>query len=311
MGAATDLPQIDANAARLYALVARVARKAVVFRRGPSRRVRMLVWNLASDTLEPGQWLKGRVYERRCDLSPNGELVACFVATHRAPYAAWTTISHPPWFTALALWPKGDCWGGGGLFESDWRFRLNHRVDADALPGVAQTRLASPFVLPRRFRVEPLNERAGSGEDDPIMTMRMIRDGWAPVERESAMRRHGRDARFWITLEPPRAMRRPLPASPRGAPRFLRLNTHAIFERQGRWRVETATIEDAAGRVLRDLGRVDFADLDHTGDILFGAEGRLRRLPAGALEGEVRTVADLGDMTFEALEPPAAARAWR
>jgi len=39
---------------------------------------------------------------------------------------AWTAVSRPPYFTALALWPKGDCWNGGGLFETNSRLWLNH-----------------------------------------------------------------------------------------------------------------------------------------------------------------------------------------
>src|SRR3954471_8954564 len=122
------IPAIDPHSARLYVLVARAHRRAVIFRRGPTRLVRLLSWNLANDTIEPGQWFKGRIYERRCDLSPDGELLAYFAATHRPPYHSWTAISRPPWLTALTLWPKGDGWGGGGLFESPLWFKLNHRA---------------------------------------------------------------------------------------------------------------------------------------------------------------------------------------
>jgi hypothetical protein len=59
--------------ARIYAIVAREADVAVVFRRGPSRQVRLLRWNLRTDEIEAGQWFKGRIYERRCDLAPMGK----------------------------------------------------------------------------------------------------------------------------------------------------------------------------------------------------------------------------------------------
>ncbi|MBL8589771.1 MAG: hypothetical protein JNK46_14665 [Methylobacteriaceae bacterium] len=309
MAAVADLPTIDPDSARLYALVARTARRAVVFRRGPSKRVRMLVWNLASDTLEPGQWVKGRVYERRCDLSPDGEFVACFVANHRQPYYAWTTISRPPFFTALQLWPKGDCWGGGGLFESGAHFRLNHRPGVGAGRGLTEMGLAPGFAPARRLRVEPLGEASGWGEDDPIRLLRMIREGWADPGRPSEAKRHGEAARFWVTFEPPRQLRKPLAKQKKRAPLFLCLNTHAVLERQGRWLVETATIESAEGAVARELGRVDFAELDHNGDALYGADGKLWRLPAPQIAGSVpRIVADLNDMTFEAIEPTAEAR---
>ncbi len=57
--------------AALYAILARDARTGVVFRRGPSRQVQLIRWDLRDDTFEHGQWFKGRIYERRCDLSPS------------------------------------------------------------------------------------------------------------------------------------------------------------------------------------------------------------------------------------------------
>ena len=68
---------------RLFVILARAARVAVVLRRGPSKEVLLVRWDLATDAFEAGQWLNGRVYERRCDLSPSGELVVCFVASYR------------------------------------------------------------------------------------------------------------------------------------------------------------------------------------------------------------------------------------
>jgi hypothetical protein len=57
----------------LYAL-AREAPFALVFRRGPSKSALLIGWNTSNDTFQPGQWFKGRIYERRCDLSPTGNL---------------------------------------------------------------------------------------------------------------------------------------------------------------------------------------------------------------------------------------------
>ena len=54
------------------------AQVAVVFRRGPTKQVRMILWRLDSDELERGQWLAGRIYPERCDISPDGRLVIYF-----------------------------------------------------------------------------------------------------------------------------------------------------------------------------------------------------------------------------------------
>ena len=73
--------------ARLHVILAREAPKAVVFRRGPSGQVCTLGWDLETDTFAMGQWLKGRIYEYRSDLSPDGELMIYFATDFRRPDA--------------------------------------------------------------------------------------------------------------------------------------------------------------------------------------------------------------------------------
>src|SRR5690242_10890371 len=111
---------------RLYCILAREAPLAVVFRRGPSKQVLLVLWHTDTDQFYEGQWFKGRIYERRCDLSPNGTRLIYFAADYKEPYFSWSAVSKPPFLTALALWPKGDGWGGGGLFEKENKILLNH-----------------------------------------------------------------------------------------------------------------------------------------------------------------------------------------
>jgi hypothetical protein len=92
---------------RLFVILARAAPVAVVLRRGPSKDVLLLRWDLATDSFEAGQWLSGRIYERRCDLSPSGERFIYFAANHRPPLGTWTAVSRPPYFTALAAATSG------------------------------------------------------------------------------------------------------------------------------------------------------------------------------------------------------------
>src|SRR5215469_14197390 len=80
---------------------------------------------------------------------------------------AWTAVSRPPYLTALALWPKGNCWWGGGLFQDNYTLLLNHRSH-EAVP--------HPGHVPTRIRVVPNPEAAG--EDDPLYSDRLERDGW-------------------------------------------------------------------------------------------------------------------------------------
>ncbi len=71
--------------ARLHVILAREAPKAVVFRRGPSGCVCTLGWDLETDTFTMGQWLRGRIYEYRSDLSPDGERMIYFATDFRRP----------------------------------------------------------------------------------------------------------------------------------------------------------------------------------------------------------------------------------
>ena len=116
------------SSARLHVLLARDAATAVVFRRGPTRQVASYLWDRASDTFSLGQWLIGRIYERRADLSPDGRHLIYFARDarwHSETGGSWTAVSRAPWLRAVTLWAKGDCWQGGGLFVDDQRYWLN------------------------------------------------------------------------------------------------------------------------------------------------------------------------------------------
>jgi hypothetical protein len=49
-----------------------------VFRRGPVNAVCTVGWNRKTDEFQLGQWLRGRIYERRADLSPDGRHLIYF-----------------------------------------------------------------------------------------------------------------------------------------------------------------------------------------------------------------------------------------
>ncbi len=113
---------------RLHVLLARNAKVGLVIRRGPSKSVCTVLWNRECNAFKLGQWLRGRIYERRCDLSPDGRHFIYFAMNGRSEAetkGAWTAISRVPYLKAVALYAKGDCWHGGGLFLSDREFWLN------------------------------------------------------------------------------------------------------------------------------------------------------------------------------------------
>src|ERR1044072_1506626 len=104
--------------ARVHALIPQNGKTAVVIRRGPSKRVCILSWNTETDEVSVSQWLKGRIYERRSDISPDGKYWAYFAMNGQwesEVKGAWTAIARTPWLKAISLFAKGDCWFGGGL----------------------------------------------------------------------------------------------------------------------------------------------------------------------------------------------------
>jgi len=289
--------------ARLYFLVARKRRRAVVFRRGPSRQVELLAWDLGTDTMTAGQWLKGRIYERRSDLSPSGELLIYFAAKYETGMRTWTAISRPPYLTALALWPKGDAWGGGGLFEAEHRIGLNHAA--------SDTRLGEGFRVSSPYRVAPVASWAGAGEDFPILETRLLRDGWRVIGERSESRMQSWAAPISFVIDPPWVYERSIGAGRSAA--TLEMSISGIGEREGAWYVTRyRLLRD--GRVLRTLGRADWADADLNGDLLLAQAGRLYRLRSdtadGWAEAPLSEVADLRDHVFEARTAPADAARW-
>ena len=120
----------------------------------------------------------GRVFSKRCDLSPSGRHLVYFAAKHENPAAAearheagysstWTAVSRPPYFTAVALWQNGgSSYHGGGLFARDDVLELNQlarRAEAH--------RQHRP---PRTLRVRDLVVPFG----DAIAVLRAQRDGF-------------------------------------------------------------------------------------------------------------------------------------
>ncbi|MFZ1917688.1 MAG: hypothetical protein WAU58_08960 [Terriglobales bacterium] len=273
----------------MQVLLARSAPIGIVFRRGPTRWVQAIKWNTKNDDFESGQWLHGRVYVGRSDLSPDGSLLIYFAGKFKKSERpeedsyAWTAISKPPYLTALARWPKGDCWHGGGLFTSAGEVFLNHRPE-DAKP--------DPLHLPRGIRVRPNPE--ARGEDDPITIPRMERDGWSFVQ--------------WLDYD------------------FMgrRTKRPAIFEKLSRRKKVTLRVEkyhdnlserwvcylvNNKGKQI-DIGIGTWVDFDQQGRIVFASEGKLFSVSLRGDEIKLVELADFSDAKPQPLEAPMWATDW-
>ncbi len=114
---------------RLHAIVAAKAKKAVVFRRGPSKWWHILEWDLENYDLESGAWVKGNLYPRRSAISADGKLLCYFMLkgdrfnTTDSKWNTFFAVSKVPWVTALAAWTTGGTWTTGCWFGN--RTELN------------------------------------------------------------------------------------------------------------------------------------------------------------------------------------------
>jgi hypothetical protein len=281
---------------RIYAILARDRPFAAVFRRGPSKNVLLLGWNTLNDTFQPGQWLKGRIYERRCDLSPKGDLLVYCAANNRAPIYSWSAISRPPFLTALAMWPKNDAWGGGGRFVSRTRMELNHHD--------SELKLAQGFSVPKWLKVTQFGERPGRGEDDPIYSERLKRDGWKLVDFPTETK-DDFNAKMWMKFSPPIKWMKPNRKWPRYS---LEMSILGIKEKNGPWYVTEHSLRDEQESRLDNIGRSDWADWSQSGDLLFARDGCLYRVPCKAgilarLQDAVE-IADFSGMRFQPVKAP-------
>lgn len=157
--------------ARLHVLLARDAATALVIRRGPSRHTAVIGWDRNSDRFQLGQWLHGRIYERRCDLSPDGRHWIYFAMNGRwssPAKGAWSAIARAPYLKALALFAKGDCWHGGGLFLSSREYWLNDGYGHEVLHDDTRLGRSTTFSWHEGY----------GGECPSVYYIRLQRDGW-------------------------------------------------------------------------------------------------------------------------------------
>jgi hypothetical protein len=281
---------------RLFAILAREAATAVIFRRGPSRWVQLVHWNTATDIFESGQWFHGRLYEQRADLSPDGTKLIYFAAkitgrtlSNKAYSYAWTAISKPPYLTALALWPKrlSGTYFGGGLFTTATHIWLNH------LPGEAE---AHPHHQPpRELEVTPstFDPRYQTG-----FYRRLHRDGWQV------------DPAWWQQYEssgfvtaPPAWHEKP---HPQHAYRLV-MESNIFYSSEP----PAFALQDDRRGELTPLEGAIWADWDQRGRLVYAKDGKLFALEiTGQHPGNPIELADFNNARPEPREAPAWATVW-
>lgn len=254
---------------RIFTLIARAANLAVVLRRGPSKQCACLRWNLTTDEVEEGQWVKAKIYARRSDVSPCGKYMVYFALDGR--WNTWTrgaysAISTVPYFSALQLYPQGSTYGGGAV----WCTRLYETI------GIQQVVAPLPPQATQEF---------GLG-DARVYFPRLIRDGWTLTNITHYNGVHVSSGVF----------ERPLGAGMTLRKRVVELPVS-----------ETHVLVDPEGTIIEEYPEWDWADY-YSERILFAKGGILYASPVReGRPMEPKFVTDLNLMRFRAVAPPYAA----
>jgi hypothetical protein len=273
--------------ARVHPILARKANTAVIIRRGPSKSVCTMLWDRRNDTFKIGQWLRGRIYERRCDLSPDGKHFIYFAMNGKwgGPVkGSWTAISRTPYLKALALWPWGDCWNGGGLFLTDSRYWRNGGYHSDEPDTVG--RLRKKLVEEPGY---PFDEGYG-GECPGVYYHRLKRDGWKLLRFETPS---GTDRAA--------VFEKPLPKG-----WVLEKSAHATIDSPvgyGCYYDTHRLLHSESGTVL-DHPEWEWAELDRK-CLVWVTKGVLCAATIhGKGLGDAKVLHDFNDMAFEAIPAP-------
>lgn len=276
--------------ARLFVFLASQAPVGVILRRGPSDWAQLVSWNTETDAFTPGQWFHGRVYESKCDLSPDGDLLAYFAYKPVNPAYSpdygdqWTAVSRPPYFTALALWPRGSLFGGGGYFLDNRRLLLNHLYE-DHVPH-------PDHRPPAGFEVIGADERTylhGS-----TLQKRLERGGWQPESNQWLKTGSGLKLTCTVYADHRALMER-------GLYRHTFYDVAPVL----RWR-----ITDLAGDTTYQVAGITWADFDRQQRLVLARQGKLY---AGEVTNGELTLIELADFNASKPEPteaPEWAKQW-
>lgn len=151
----------------------------LILRRGPSKYVGLFGWNKITNEITTGQWLKGSIFPKRCDISPDGKHIIYFASDYsrakQESTATWTVVSRFPYLKALDFWTKGDSWNGGGLFTSNNNYLL-HEFGEHHHPHT----ISNKFEVARGMPRSPIRNNECLG----VYVPKLIRDSWEFIQND-------------------------------------------------------------------------------------------------------------------------------
>jgi hypothetical protein len=278
-----------------WVLFAAQAPVAVVMRRGPKRKWRLIHWDLATDTFTLGQWMGGQIF--LCDLSPFG--------TH--------LLYHAIQYRALLR----------------YRYRKSP-MPAFARPYDPLNTISLPDRKIRSHRKTPRYQRLAAGRLEPSD----FTQGWTAISRPpyfSALavwptRGFGRRGAVFLspravgcfqsadTFELVENVPRPVDFRIRSVPAEYHSLPSALkpaYSARDPDNAEAWAAVEAAGAV-----DIDWATAHASPDLLFSADGCIfrvrnwRALSPNRLLASASLLYDLRPMAFESIPPPPEALRW-
>jgi hypothetical protein len=260
-------------ALRLFGICATDADVVAIVRRGPSAWTHLGMWDLASEQFHSGSWLRARVYQQKCDVSPDGTYFCYSALNGGAQWDAGDTyiaVSRLPWFTALAAWSTQGTYDWGAHFVED-RARWDLPEPDEGDDGPLRRRYGLAMTDPQHFAVER-------------------RRGWTDLPASAQGTQRHRVGRQCAGQFPRRQHDLWLLASGESRPRYeLR--------------------DRPSGPVLNPLDDVQWADWARDGRLLVATtDGRLQI--RDGTTGVVGWELSLAELTPTPQRPPAQARRW-
>ena len=167
---------------RLHIILARESSEAIVIRRGPSKHTAVIGWDRETDHFSIGQWLNGKIYHHRSDISPDGKHWIYFAFYDRREIRTATVVAKVPYLKAIDFYLKDDAWNGGGIFLKNNTYWLNEtQYSSHSLQ-----KKGGNLIVKKGKKID----ESVDGEDFGIYSFKLIRDGWKKINTIVIERHH-------------------------------------------------------------------------------------------------------------------------
>ncbi len=256
--------------ARIDGLMAAEANIAALIRRGPSKWVRFYVWDFNNDRIVVGDWLEGRVYSRRGDISPDGRYLASYCGDA-------IIFTEPPNADPVAKWSVEGTWGGAGIWTDSHTF--------NAMP--------DPYEFEQRIPCPPeikvVREPYLRNPETEIFRLRLLKSGWVEVLEPAD------PSDWWHKKKTVAGIETPWAARTIYMSKAFEGGKIEYRQNEG---IELAVVIDTRGKIVLHLETTKnhplWIDVDRSGRLVYADQGCLYAW-AEFPEGRPQLIANLND----------------